>query len=217
MLTDKGVHFLAIEGVIGVGKTSLARIIGERWNALCIEENYEENPFLEKFYENPESYAFQTQLFFLLDRHKQMLNSAIQSDLFHSLLVSDYTYDKDSIFAAQNLSDSEFAMYEQVAKALDRDVPRPDLVVYLQASIPTLLNRIKSRGRIMEKAIEGNYLKDLQDRYDHHFWHYTHAPVLIINTDHIDFVHNESHLQLVLDAIESCPKQTTYFVPEGNS
>ncbi|MCF0216249.1 MAG: deoxynucleoside kinase [Fibrobacteraceae bacterium] len=216
MLKDKGVHFLAIEGVIGVGKTALARIISERWNALCIEENYAQNPFLEKFYENPEPYAFQTQLFFLLDRHKQLQNSALQSDLFHDLLVSDYTYDKDAIFAAQNLTDSEYAMYETVAKSLDKDLPRPDLVVYLQASVPTLLNRIKSRGREMEKTIEGSYLKDLQARYDHHFWHYRNAPVIIINTDNIDFVHNESHLQMILEIIESCPTQTTYFVPTGN-
>ena len=120
MLTDKGVHFLAIEGVIGVGKTTLARIIAERWNAFCIEENYAENPFLEKFYENPEPYAFQTQLFFLLDRHKQLQNMGLQSDLFHDLLVADYTFDKDQIFAAQNLSDSEYAMYEQVARSLDK-------------------------------------------------------------------------------------------------
>lgn len=216
MLKDPDIHFIAIEGVIGVGKTSLARIIAERWNAMIIEENADKNPFLEKFYENPEAYAFQTQLFFLLDRHKQLQNSALQSDLFHDLLVSDYTYDKDQIFASQNLSDSELALYETVAKSLDRDIPRPDLVVYLQASVPTLLNRIHQRGRAMEKAIEGNYLKDLQDRYDHHFWHYTGAPVLIINTDNIDFVNNENHLNLVLDAISSCPTQTTYFVPEGN-
>ena len=216
MLTDKGVHFLAIEGVIGVGKTSLARIIAERWNALCIEENYQDNPFLEKVYGNPGPYAFQAQLFFLLERHKQLQHSALQSDLFHDLLVSDYTFDKDAIFAAQNLSDSEFAMYEQVSKAIEHEIPRPDMVVYLQASIPTLLSRIKNRGRPMEKTIEGSYLKGLQARYDLHFWHYPHAPVLIINTDHIDFVHNENHLKLVLDAIESCPRQTTYFVPEGN-
>lgn len=217
MLTEKGVRYLAIEGVIGAGKTSLARIISERWNALCIEENYEENPFLEKFYENREAYAFQTQLFFLLDRHKQLQNSALQSDLFHDLLVSDYTFDKDQIFAAQNLvNDSEYAMYETVSKALGKGIPKPDLVVYLQASIPTLLSRIKSRGRAMERSIEGSYLKELQSRYDHHFWHYQDAPVLIINTDNIDFVHNENHLQMVLDAIAACPRQTTYFVPEGN-
>lgn len=216
MLRDSGIHFIAIEGVIGVGKTTLAQIIAQRWNAMCIEENYDKNPFLEKFYENPEAYAFQTQLFFLLDRHKQLQNSALQSDLFHDLLVSDYTYDKDQIFASQNLSDSEYAMYETIARSLDKDIPKPDLVVYLQASVPILLERIRSRGRAMEKAIEGNYLKDLQERYDHHFWHYTSAPVLIINTDNIDFVHNENHLNLILDAISACPTQTTYFVPQGS-
>lgn len=216
MLRDSGIHFIAIEGVIGVGKTTLAQIIAQRWNAMCIEENYDKNPFLEKFYENPEAYAFQTQLFFLLDRHKQLQNSALQSDLFHDLLVSDYTYDKDQIFASQTLSDSEYAMYETIARSLDKDIPKPDLVVYLQASVPILLERIRSRGRAMEKAIEGNYLKDLQERYDHHFWHYTSAPVLIINTDNIDFVHNENHLNLILDAISACPTQTTYFVPQGS-
>lgn len=139
----------------------------------------------------------------------------MQSDMFHELRVSDYTYEKDPIFAAQNLTDSEFTMYEQVAMALNRDIPRPDLVVYLQASVPTLLNRIKGRGRPMEKTIEGSYLQSLMDRYDQFFWNYPYAPVLIINTDNIDFVHNESHLQLVLNAIAECPRQTTYFVPEG--
>lgn len=215
VLTDNGIHFLAIEGVIGVGKTTLAKIISERWHAMFIEENFAENPFLEKFYQNKEAYAFQTQLFFLLDRHKQLQNSALQSDLFHDLLVSDYTYDKDQIFAAQNLVESEYAMYDQVSKALNKGIPRPDLVVYLQASVPTLLKRIHGRGRAMERTIEGSYLQSLMDRYDQHFWNYPYAPVLIINTDNIDFVHNESHLQLVLDAIASCPKQSTYFVPEG--
>lgn len=214
-LTDNGVHFLAIEGVIGVGKTTLAKIIAERWKAMFIEENFAENPFLEKFYQNKEAYAFQTQLFFLLDRHKQLQHSALQSDLFHDLLVSDYTYEKDQIFAAQNLVENEYAMYDQVSKALNKGIPHPDLVVYLQASVPTLLNRIKGRGRAMERTIEGSYLQSLMDRYDRLFWNYPYAPVLIINTDNIDFVHNESHLQLVLDAIASCPKQSTYFVPEG--
>ena len=215
MLREKGVHFLAIEGAIGVGKTSLAEIIANRWKATLIEENFSENPFLEKFYQNKEAYAFQTQLFFLLDRLKQLQNSAIQSDLFRDLLISDYTYDKDQIFAAQNLTESEYAMYDQVAKALNHDIPRPDLVVYLQASVPTLLKRIHGRGRAMEKTIEGSYLNGLLERFDNYFWNYPYAPVLIINTDNIDFVHNESHLQLVLDAIAACPKQTTYFVPEG--
>ena len=161
MLTEKGVHFLAIEGAIGVGKTSLAEIIANRWKATLIEENFRENPFLEKFYQNKEAYAFQTQLFFLLDRLKQLQESAIQSDLFRDLLISDYTYDKDQIFAAQNLTESEYAMYDQVAKALNHDIPRPDLVVYLQASVPTLLKRIHGRGRAMEKAIEGSYLNGL--------------------------------------------------------
>lgn len=215
MLSENGIHFLAIEGVIGVGKTSLAKIIADKFNAIFIEENAAENPFLEKFYQNKEAYAFQTQLFFLLDRIKQLQDSALQSDLFHDLLVSDYTYDKDRIFAAQNLSEREYAMYDQVAKSLNFDIPRPDLIVYLQASVPTLLKRIHSRGIAMEKDIDATYLSNLMERFDRHFWNYPYGPVLIINTDNIDFVHNEQHLQLVLNAIAVCPKQTTYFVPEG--
>ena len=125
MLLDKNIHFMAIEGVIGVGKTSLARAICERWNAMFIEENFAENPFLPKFYENRSAYAFQTQLFFLLDRFKQLQNSALQSDLFHDLLVSDYTFDKDRIFASQNLTENEMTMYDQVSNALNHDIRKP--------------------------------------------------------------------------------------------
>ncbi|MDR1760216.1 MAG: deoxynucleoside kinase [Fibrobacter sp.] len=215
MNMPEDIRFLAVEGVIGVGKTSLAKELAKRLNVTLIEEQFNENPFLEKFYEMPEAYAFQTQLFFLLSRHRQFQDTFVQNDLFRNLVISDYTFDKDRIFAFQNLSESELGMYETVSEALSKNAPVPDLIVYLQASVPTLLKRIQKRGRSMERTIEPRYLRELTERYNHHFFHYRESPVLIINTDHIDFVHNEGHLQQVLNAIESCPSQTTYFVPEG--
>lgn len=209
------VHFVAIDGVIGAGKTSLARILAKELGANLVLEQFEENPFLERFYENPPAYAFQTQLFFLLSRLRQFQDAFVQNDLFRHNVVSDYTFEKDRIFALQNLTDSEMAMYDTVSNSLSTSLPHPDLIIYLQADVPTLLSRISKRGRAMEKSIEGNYLRDLLQRYDHHFWHYTKAPVLIINTNKIDFVNNEKHLQMVLNAIAAAPTQTTYFAPEG--
>ncbi|HHX14987.1 MAG TPA: deoxynucleoside kinase [Fibrobacter sp.] len=216
MKINKDIRFLAVEGLIGVGKTSLAKVLAERLEATFLEEMFEENPFLEKFYQQPEEYAFQTQLFFLLSRHRQLMDTFLQNDLFRNLIISDYTFDKDRIFALQNLSDDEMYMYDAVLKTLDSNVPRPDYIIYLQAGVETLINQIKGRNRPMEKAIEGNYLRDLLERYDHHFWHYSDCPVLIINTDKVDFVRNENHLNQILKVIESWPSQTTYFIPEGS-
>lgn len=216
MKLNKDIRFLAIEGVIGVGKTSLAKVLAEQLDATLLEEMFEENPFLEKFYQQPDEYAFQTQLFFLLSRHRQLLDTFLQNDLFRNLIISDYTFDKDRIFALQNLSDDEMYMYDAVLKTLDNNVPRPDYIIYLQASVETLINQIKGRNRPMERAIDGNYLRDLLERYDHHFWHYSDCPVLIINTDKVDFVNNENHLNQILKVIESWPSQTTYFIPEGS-
>lgn len=209
------VHFVAIDGVIGAGKTTLAKILAQALSANLVLEKFEENPFLAHFYENPEAYAFQTQLFFLLSRVRQFQDAFVQNDLFHHAVVSDYTFEKDRIFALQNLTESEFAMYNTVSENLSQGLPTPDLIVYLQADVSTLMDRIARRGRPMEKTIEGNYLRDLLERYDHHFWHYTKAPVLIINTNKIDFVHNEKHLSQVLSAIAAAPARTTYFAPEG--
>ncbi|MCK9181711.1 MAG: deoxynucleoside kinase [Fibrobacteraceae bacterium] len=215
MKLDERIRFLAIDGVIGVGKTSLARELAKRLGANLVEEQFAENPFLPKFYENPEAYAFQAQLFFLLSRIRQFEDAFVQNDLFRHLVISDYTFDKDRIFALQNLSESEYAMYDTVSATLSKELPKPDLIVYLQADVQTLLDRIKGRGREMEASIEGNYLRDLLERYNNHLWHYTDCPVLIINMDNIDFVHNQKHLDLVLKAIASSPTQTTYIVPEG--
>lgn len=209
------IRFLAIDGVIGAGKTSLAQILAKRIGANLVLEQFEENPFLPSFYRDPKAYAFQTQLFFLLSRVRQFQDAFVQNDLFRHTVVSDYTFEKDRIFALQNLSESELSMYDTVSGCLSGNFPTPDLIVYLQANVSTLLDRIGHRGRSMEKDIDSNYLSELLERYDHHFWHYTKAPVLIINTNRIDFVHNEKHLEQVLGAIAAAPTQTTYFAPEG--
>lgn len=209
------VRYLAIEGVIGVGKSSLANILAERMGADLVEEPFAENPFLEKFYADKEAWAFQTQLWFLLSRHRQLKEIFEQEDMFRSVVVSDYTLDKDRIFALQNLSENEMHMYDTVANALANQVVKPDYVVYLQANVSTLLERINRRGRSMESSIEGNYLRDLVDRYNHHFFHYEDTPVLIVNTDNIDFVHNEADREDLIRAIEACPPGLTYYAPRN--
>lgn len=215
MKLPEEIRYLAIEGVIGVGKSSLASILAERLGADLVEEPFSENPFLEKFYADREAWAFQTQLWFLLSRHRQLKEIFEQEDLFRSMVVSDYTLDKDRIFALQNLSDNEMHMYDTVSGALANQVVKPDFVVYLQGSVSTLLERIHKRGRSMETTIEGNYLRDLVERYNHHFFHYEDTPVLIINTDNIDFVHNEEDRDDLLKAIEACPPGLTYYAPRN--
>jgi deoxyadenosine/deoxycytidine kinase len=207
------IKFLAVEGVIGVGKSTLTQILQERLNARLFSEVFEQNPFLQKFYEDREAWAFQTQMFFLLSRHKQFQDTFRQHDLFYHLTISDYTMDKDRIFATQNLSEEELAMYDTVAAALERDMIRPDFIVYLQASVPNLLARINKRDRPMERNMDPSYLQDLVERYNHHYFHYNGCPVLIVNTDHIDFVENEKDLEALLKMIASAPAGTTFYSP----
>ncbi len=223
MNIPSNIHYIAVEGAIGVGKSTLARMLVERWsrqvengNISLLEERFAENPFLEKFYIHPEEYAFQTQLFFLISRQKDMVEQIAQGDLFRPLIVSDYTFDKDRIFALQTLKESEFTMYETVANALGNNLPKPDMIIYLQASIDTLVRRIKHRNREMEKNISREYLMDLQQKFDHYFWHYRDCPVLVINTDKIDFVKNQNHFEELAKFIETWPLCTTFFAPEGN-
>lgn len=223
MNIPSNIHYIAIEGAIGVGKTTLARMLVNRWqntsdhsNITLLEENFIENPFLEKFYLHPEEYAFQTQLFFLISRQKDMVENIAQGDLFRPLIVSDYTFDKDRIFALQTLKESEFSMYETVSNALGNNLPKPDMIIYLQASIDTMMQRIKHRNREMEKNISREYLQGLQVEFDHYFWHYRDCPVLVINTDKIDFVKYPEHFEELASFIETWPLCTTFFAPEGN-
>lgn len=181
---------IAIEGVIGVGKTALAEMLGRKIGAKVILERFEENPFLPKFYEDPDRYAFQTQLFFLLNRFKQQ-QQLFQVDLFHRFILTDYIFEKDKIFAYLTLEDDELRLYENVLNTIQHSVPIPDLVVYLQCPVPRLMQNIKKRGRYIERNMSEQYIKDLNEAYNYFFFRYKSAPLLIVNTSEIDFVNNE--------------------------
>ncbi|MBZ0178822.1 MAG: deoxynucleoside kinase [Melioribacteraceae bacterium] len=181
------INYIAIEGVIGAGKTSLAKKIADRLDANFIVEEFEKNPFLESFYEDRKRYAFQTQMFFLINRYEQQkrLN---QGDLFSKFIVSDYIFEKDKIFAYLNLEGDELKLYEAMFPLLERDLRKPDLVVFLQSSVDRLMFNIKKRGRKIERSITRSYISELSEAYNNFFFKYNNTPLLIVNTTEIDFV-----------------------------
>jgi len=194
------IHYIAIEGVIGAGKTSLASMLSERLSARFVQEKFEENPFLSRFYEDPEHYAFQTQIFFLLNRYRQQ-QELFQADLFHSHVVSDYIFEKDKIFAYLTLRDDELKLYENLLATIERTIPPPDLVIYLQSSVDRLMENIRKRGREMEKNMSVEYIKELNEAYNYFFFRYKSAPLLIVKATDIDFVNNPDHFEDLLTQI----------------
>lgn len=184
------IRYIAIEGVIGAGKTSLANKLAEKTTANLILEEFETNPFLAKFYDDRKRYAFQTQMFFLVNRFKQQ-QELNQDDLFSEFIVSDYIFDKDNIFAYMNLSGDELKLYEALFPQLQRDLRKPDLVIYLQASPDRLMYNIKKRNRKIEKNIAKSYIGELSEAYNDFFFRYTNTPLLIVNSTDIDFVNRE--------------------------
>ncbi len=185
--------YLAIEGVIGVGKTTLARLLQPRFDAELLLEIFEENPFLSDFYADRERYAFQTQIFFLLSRYRQQ--QALWLD--DRPLIADYTFAKDRLFAHLNLRGDELAMYERVHRALAEQVTLPDLVVYLQADLDVLMARIATRDRPYERGMDEGYIEGLRQAYERHFAHYTLTPLLVIQTNDLDFVRNPQDLAFI--------------------
>ena len=183
----KEIRYIAIEGVIGAGKSSLASKLAEKLEANVIMEEFETNPFLEKFYDDRKRYAFQTQMFFLINRFKQQQNLN-QPNLFSSFVVSDYIFDKDKIFAYLNLAGDELKLYETIFPLLERDLPKPDLVIYLQSSIDRLMYNIKKRARKIERSLSRIYITELYDAYNNFFFKYNTTPLLIVNTTEMDFV-----------------------------
>ncbi|MCK4305543.1 MAG: deoxynucleoside kinase [Candidatus Eisenbacteria sp.] len=179
-------YFIAIEGVIGVGKTSLAKRLADYLGGCLLLEQVEENPFLQHFYQDRRAYAFQTQIFFLLCRYRQQ-REFLQRDLFRGPVVSDYMFQKDRVFANINLSDSELDMYNQIFTLMERDQPRPDRVIFLRATVDTLLDRISKRDREYEKEMDPEYLETLAEAYTYFFAHYTGAPVMVVNSNELDF------------------------------
>lgn len=196
--------FIAIEGVIGAGKTTLANMLAERNGGRLVLEQFEENPFLPKFYEERERYAFQTQLAFLASRFKQQ-QKMTNRDLFDEFVISDYIFEKDRIFARLNLDDDELALYDNIFGIMAGISAKPNLVIYLQSSVDRLMNNIKQRGRDYEKHITEEYLHELSDSYNQFFYHYNKSPLMIINSTEIDFVNNSDHLSYLEEQIFSHP------------
>jgi|TARA_Y100000780_G_scaffold84492_1_gene76435 deoxyadenosine/deoxycytidine kinase len=205
-------YHIAIEGTIGVGKTSLAGILGDRLEAKLILEEFEENPFLVEFYKDSDRFAFQTQLFFLLSRYRQQ-QQLQQTDLFTKTLISDYMFVKDRLFAALNLDDKEMSLYNTVARILEKNVASPDMVIFLQSDTDRLMQNIKLRGREYEKLIDWKYIDALNQMYNEYFFRYDDSPLLIINTNDIDFVNNKDDLEEIIEFIRTPGEGTRYFNP----
>jgi deoxyguanosine kinase len=213
LVAGSTVHYIAIEGVIGAGKTSLCSMLGATLGAKVVLERFEENPFLKDFYRDPERYAFQTQIFFLLTRYKQQ-QELFQADLFHRFLVTDYIFEKDKIFAYLNLQDEELKLYETLVASIERNIPAPDLVVYLQSSVPRLMQNIKQRGRSYEVSMSETYIKELNEAYNYFFFRYKASPLLIVNAAEMDFVGNNDHYQdLVREILRPTRAAVEYYNP----
>jgi len=205
-------RYIVVEGVIGVGKTSLSRLLSERLPARLVLEEVEENPFLKDFYRDRARYAFQTQMHFLFSRYQQQ-RTLRQMELFRERMVADYLFQKDRIFASLNLSERELALYERLVGWLELEVMKPDVVVYLQASPDVLMERIARRARPYEKEMEREYIKHLNEAYNHFFFHYTEAPLLVVNTNAIDFVNNAEDFEDLRARIVSHRSGTVYYAP----
>lgn len=206
-------RYVAIEGVIGAGKTTLVKLLGERLGGQTLFEEFENNPFLADFYKDRHRHAFQTQMFFLLSRFRQIQDYFQQQDLFRPQVVSDYMFAKDKIFATQNLDENEMGLYQRLAGMMERQLPRPDYVVYLQADTKTLMNRIKLRDRDYERNMDEVYIESLNRAYNNYFHYYDASPLLIVNTNHIDFVRKQDDLNLLIEQIMKAPEGVTYWSP----
>jgi len=205
-------YHIAIEGTIGVGKTSLAKLLSDRLSATTVLEKFEDNPFLKDFYKDQNTYAFQTQLFFLLSRYRQLVDLQ-QTELFTKTIVSDYMFIKDRLFASLNLDDKEMNLYDNVAKLLEKNVVNPDLAILLQSDTDRLLDNIKKRDRSYEQEINWKYLDALNQIYNGFFMKYDKSPLIIINTNDIDFVNNPKDLDEIINFIRIPTKGTRYFNP----
>jgi deoxyadenosine/deoxycytidine kinase len=203
-------RYVVVEGPIGAGKTSLARHLAAHLNGEALLERPEDNPFLERFYTDMARFALPTQLHFLFQRVDQ-LRGVGQLDMFRRATVGDFLLDKDPLFARLNLSDAEYHLYEKVYAHLKPQTPSPDLVIYLQAPVDTLIERVHKRGLPYERLISEHYLARLADAYSRHFYQYQDAPLLIVNSERLNFVANETHMQLLLDRVAAMRGRREFF------
>jgi len=208
-------NYIVVEGPLGVGKTSFAMLLAEKIHGKAILEETEGNPFLASFYKDPKKFAFQTQLFFILRRFQKQ-EEINQIDIFRRVVISDFLFDKDRIFARLNLDDREFSLYEQIFHLLKTRILKPNLVIFLQARTGILKERIKRRNRDYEKSINMKYLDQINQAFNEFFFHYTETPLLVIDASEIDFVNVPADLDNLIVEIEKMEKGTKYYVPLGS-
>lgn len=206
-------RYLAVDGPIGVGKTTLVEMLGARYEGVKMLEDAE-NPFLQAFYDDRPGVAFQTEMYFLLTRYKQQLDTVQQQGLFEKLLLADYTFPKNRIFAYLNLADDELALFDKLFQLLEPQVPTPDLVLYLTADVDTCMARIKKRQRSYEKQMAEEYIAQLLEAYNHYFYHYADTPLLVIDTRYLDFASRPEDFEELIHQLERPIKGTEYFVPK---
>lgn len=211
-MSKHNLKYIVVEGPIGVGKTSLAQRLSDEFGSTLLLEHVDDNPFLERFYQNPREAALSTQLYFLLQRTKQ-LQEFKQGDIFTPVRVADFLIEKDRLFAQVTLNASEYELYEQIYSHLTIDAPKPDLVVYLQAPVEVLLQRIRKRGRGYERLVETAYLEQLNEAYAKFFYDYNDAPCLIVNASDIDFINNDKDYEQLLGEILNTEAGKRYFNP----
>lgn len=205
-------NYLAIEGPIGVGKTSLAERLAERLEAATVFEEWKQNPFLQPFYDGKPGAAFQVELFYALSRYRQQ-QELLQRKLFAQHTLSDYVFEKSKLFAYLNLEDSELLIYEKLYSLLAEGVPRPDLVIYLQAPTELLMKRIRARKRAEEARLSEEYLAEVNRAYNHYFFHYSQTPLLVVNTSDVDFVKNPDDVDDLMRQLRGMGKGTQYYAP----
>lgn len=211
-------YYIAIEGVTGVGKFSFAKLLASKLEARAcparvILEKPEGNPFLTDFYRDPQRFAFQTQVFFLLSRYRQQLD-LWQRDLFHKVTIVNYLFAKDRIYASLNLENRELALYQKIASSLEKDIPRPDVVIYLQSNTQSLMERIKNRGRPYEKGISVDYIRSLVEAYNRFFFDYKETPLLVVESSHLECLRKEENLDDLVTQLTMPLGGTKYFIPK---
>jgi len=204
--------FIVVEGPIGSGKTTLARMLAEKFSTQLLTEKAEENPFLARFYDDPKRYALQTQIFFLFQRARQIADIS-QIDMFSQPITADFFLEKDPLFARLNLNDEEYALYHQIFQHLQLESPKPDLVIYLQTPVSVLTGRIAERNIKYENNIPAEYLERLATAYSEYFHSYDAAPVLIVNNEKLNIIKDEAALNLLVDRIDQFQGRREYFNP----